>query len=152
MAKTNGILEIKNRKASHEFEFLEEEIAGISLIGSEVKSIRAGKASIAEAYCYIQDGEVIITGMHIAEYKEAGRQGHDPYRKRKLLMTKKQIQKWDKKLETKGLTIVPVKLFINQKGFVKIKIALAKGKKQFDKRESIKKKDMQRDVDRALKG
>lgn len=152
MAKTNGVLEIKNRKASHDYEFLEEEVVGLSLVGSEVKSIRAGKASIGEAHCYIQEGEVFISGMHIAEYKESGRQGHDPYRKRKLLMTKQQIQKWDKKLATKGLTLIPVKLFITKKGLVKMKIALSRGKKKYDKREDLKAKDMQRDVDRAIKG
>jgi SsrA-binding protein len=152
MTKTRTTLEIKNRKASFNYEFLEEEIAGLSLLGSEVKSIRAGKASIGEAHCYIQDGEMFITGMHIAEYEEAGRYGHDPYRKRKLLLTKKQINKFDQKLKTKGITIVPIKLFSNSKGILKLKIALAKGKKNFDKRESIKERDVKRDMDREMKG
>lgn len=150
MAKTNGILEVKNRKASFNFEFIEEEVAGISLMGSEVKSIRQNKVSIGESHCYIQDGEIFITGMHIAEYQQAGGRGHDPLRKRKLLMTKKQINKWDRELKTKGITIVPVKLFITKKGLVKLKIALAKGKKNYDKRETIKERDIKRDLDRSL--
>jgi SsrA-binding protein len=145
-------VEIKNKKASFNYEFLEEEIAGIQLMGSEVKSIRAGKVSISEAHCVIRDGECHIIGMHIAEYSQAGRQGHDPYRKRKLLLTKKQIRKWDEKLKTSGITIAPVKLFTNDTGIIKLKIALAKGKRNYDKRESLKEKDMKREVDRAIKG
>jgi SsrA-binding protein len=152
MAKSENTVSIKNRKASYNYEFVEEEVAGISLFGSEVKSIRAGKASIGEAHCYIQDGEVFITGMHIAEYLEAGRRGHDPYRVRKLLLTKKQINRLDNKLKVKGHTIVPLKVFTNAKGLIKLKIALAKGKKKYDKRESIKAKDVQRDLDREIKG
>lgn len=151
MAKTNGNLKIKNRKASFNYEFLEKEIAGISLVGSEVKSIRAGKASIAESHCYIDDGELFITGMHIAENKESGRDNHDPYRKRKLLMTKKQINKWDGKLSKKGLTIVPVELFITKRGFVKIRIALAKGKKKYDKKNVIKQRDIDRETNREIR-
>jgi SsrA-binding protein len=150
--KKNNV-EIKNRKASYNYEFLEQEIAGISLMGSEVKSIKDGNASIGESHCYIQGGECFINGMYIAEHKESGRNGHnDPYRKRKLLLTKTQIRKWDKSLKLKGNTIATVKLFVNSKGLIKIKIALARGKKNYDKRESIKNKDMQRDVDRDLKG
>jgi len=153
MKKKKVNIEIKNRKASFNYELLEEEVAGISLMGSEVKSIKAGNASIGESHCYIQDGECYINGMYIAEHKESGKNGHsDPYRKRKLLMTKKQIRKWDKSLKLKGNTIATVKLFINSKGLVKIKVALAKGKKNYDKRQSIQDKDMKRDTDRALKG
>lgn len=149
--KVKNTVEIKNRRAWFDYEILEEEVSGVSLVGSEVKSIRAGKASITEAHCIIHDGEVFIVGMHIAEYKESGRSGHDPYRRRKLLLTKKQIVKWDKKLAIKGLTIIPLKVFIS-KGFIKINIALCKGKKNYDKRESIKSKDIQRDSDREIKG
>ena len=125
---------------------------GISLLGSEIKSIRQGNASIKESHCFIQDGEMWIIGMHITEYKQAGGRGHDPLRKRKLLLTKKQIRKWDKELKIQGNTVVPVSLFINKKGLCKLKVALAKGKRKFDKREDIKKKDMKRDVDREIKG
>jgi len=152
MKKQKVNIEIKNRKASFNYEFLEEEVAGVSLIGSEVKSIKAGNASIGESHCYIQDGECFIIGMYIAEHKESGRNGHsDPYRKRKLLLTKKQIQRWDKSLKLKGNTIATVKLFVNSNGLIKIKIALAKGKKNYDKRNDIKTKDMKRDTDRELK-
>jgi len=153
MKKQKTNIEIKNRKASFNYEFLEVETAGISLVGSEVKSIKAGNASIGESHCYIQDGECFISGMYIAEHKESGKNGHnDPYRRRKLLMTKKQIRKWDKELKLKGNTIATVKLFINNKGLVKLNIALAKGKKNYDKRESIKAKDIKRDTDRIIKG
>jgi len=153
MKKQKTNIEIKNRKASFNYEFLEVETAGISLMGSEVKSIKAGNASIGESHCYIQDGECFINGMYIAEHKESGRNGHnDPYRRRKLLMTKKQIRKWDKELKLKGNTIATVKLFINSKGLVKLNIALSRGKKNYDKREAIKSKDMKRDTDRTLKG
>lgn len=138
---------IKNRKASHDYEFLETEVAGISLVGSEVKSIRAGKASIGEAHCAIQDGECFIIGMYVAENESSGRNGHtEPYRRRKLLLTRKQINKWDKSLKTKGLTIVPVKLFIS-KGKIKINIALSKGKKDYEKRNKI----LQKQTDRETK-
>lgn len=152
MAGTNGKIQINNRKARYDYELGDKEIAGLVLEGTEIKSIRQGKAGIADAYCYIDEGEMIISGMHIAEYKQAGGHGHDPYRKRKLLLTKKQIRKYEKELKVQGTTIVPVKLFINNKGFAKLEIALAKGKKKRDKREAIKKKDTQRDIDRALKG
>jgi len=153
MKKAKHTVEIKNRKSSYNYEFLEEEIAGMSLVSSEVKSIKAGNASIGEAHCYIQDGECFITGMYVAEHKESGRYGHhDPYRKRKLLLTKKQIRSWDKSLKVKGNTIAPLKIFVNSKGLIKIKIALAKGKKNYDKREDLKKKDAQRDIERAFKG
>lgn len=147
--KTNAV-EIKNRRVNFDYEILEDEICGISLFGSEVKSIRNGKASISEAYCSIQDGEMFIIGMHIAEYKESGRGGHEPYRKRKLLLTKKQINRLDEKIKVKGMTIVPVKLFSNSKGLLKIKIALAKGKKNYDKRASIKERDIKRDTAREI--
>jgi len=142
---------IKNRKASYNYEFIEKEVAGMSLLGSEVKSIKSGNASIGEAHCYIQDGECFITGMYVAEHKEAGRNGHsEPYRTRKLLLTKKQIRKWDKSLKVKGLTISPLKIFIS-KGKIKLELALSKGKKNYDKRQSIKDKDQKRDAEREFK-
>lgn len=149
--KTTNNIVIKNRKASYNYEFLEEEVAGLSLVGSEIKSIREGSAGIAEAHCYVQDGEMWITGMYIAEYKPAGGYGHEPYRKRKLLLTKRQIKKFDRESKVKGRTIVPVKLFLKG-GKAKLKIALAKGKKKHDKREAIKEKDIKREIDRDLKG
>jgi SsrA-binding protein len=149
--KNKTSIVIKNRKSSHNYEFLEKEVAGMSLLGSEVKSIRAGNASIGEAHCYIQDEECFITGMYIAEYKDSGTNGHsEPYRTRKLLLTKKQIRKWDKALKLKGLTIAPIKIF-TMKGKLKIELALSKGKRNYDKRNSLKEKDQKRDADRALK-
>lgn len=152
MAKQDSIVVAKNKRASYDYEFIIEEIAGLSLMGSEIKSIRQGDVSIKEAHCYIQDGEAFITGMHIAEYKQAGGRGHEPLRLRKLLLTKKQIRKFEKELKVQGITMVPVRLFINEKGIAKLKVAVAKGKKKFDKRETIKKRDVQRDIDRELKG
>ena len=140
-----------NKKAYFEYNILEKHTAGIQLKGSEVKSIRASKVSIVEAYCYIQDGEIFIKGMHIAEHKEGGRNyNHVPLRDRKLLMKKKEILKLYQTLSEKGLTIVPLEVIITKEGFVKIEIGLAKGKKLYDKRESIKEKDIKRDLERSL--
>jgi SsrA-binding protein len=139
-------IQIKNRKASYEYEFIEKFEAGIVLKGTEIKSIREGKASVQEAYCYMKDGEVIIKGMNISPYTNASFESHEMARDRKLLLKKKEIQKLKTKTEEKGLTIVPVRIFINQRGYAKLEIALAKGKKLFDKRENIKKKDQDREL------
>lgn len=155
MAKGDNKIEINNRKARFNYQLSgkDEEIAGISLMGAEIKSIRQGKAEIRDAYCYMDNGEMFIAGMHIAEFKQSGSYSkHDPYRKRKLLLKKKQLRRFEKELDKQGRTIVPLKLFINSKGYAKLKIALATGKKKQDKRESIKKKDMERDAQRDLKG
>lgn len=140
-------ISIKNRKASFEFELLDEFEAGIVLVGSEVKSIRAGNVSITESYCFINNSEVFIKNMHIQELKNAPVQ-HEPTRERKLLLTKKEISKIEVQLKNKGLTLVPTYLY-NKKGLIKIKIRLAKGKKNYDKRESIKAKDVARDLKRG---
>lgn len=137
-------INIKNKKASFEFEFLEEFIAGIVLVGSEVKSIRNGAASFTDAYCYIKDNEIFVKNLHISEYKNSSYNQHEPKRDRKLLLTKKEIKKLKEKSQEKGLTIVPTKLFINDRGMVKIGIALSRGKKLYDKRENIKRKDDER--------
>ena len=141
----------KNRKAYFEYNILEKNTAGIQLQGSEVKSIRAGKVSISEAYCYILDGEIFIKGMHITEYTEGGKHyNHQPLRDKKLLMKKKEITKLDKSLGEKGLTIVPLELIITDTGLIKLEIGLAKGKHLYDKRQSIKEKDIKRDMERSL--
>jgi SsrA-binding protein len=141
----------KNKKAYFEYNILEKHTAGIQLKGSEVKSIRASKVSIVEGYCYIKDGEIFIKGMHIAEHKEGGHNfNHVPLRDRKLLMKKKEILKLYQTLSEKGLTIVPLEVIITKEGFVKVEIGLAKGKKLFDKRVSIKEKDIKRDLERNL--
>lgn len=141
-------LNIKNRKASYEFEFLEEFTAGIVLKGTEIKAIRQGKVSLQEAYCYFHRGELYIKGMHVAPYEEGNINNHDPLRDRKLLLKKKEIAKLESKMSEKGLTIVPTRLFISDRGHAKIRIALAKGKKLYDKRKSIKEKDMKREMER----
>jgi len=141
----------KNKKAYFEYNILEKNTAGIQLQGSEVKSIRAGKVSISEAYCYILDGEIFIKGMHITEYTEGGKHyNHQPLRDKKLLMKKKEIAKLDKSLGEKGLTIVPLELIITDTGLIKLEIGLAKGKNLYDKRFSIKEKDIKRDMERSL--
>lgn len=149
--KINSV-NIHNRKASFEYHFVETFEAGLVLFGTEVKSIRQNGASISEAYCYINNKEVFIKGMHISTLKNAGDSQHEPLRERKLLLSKKEISKIDKELKNKGITLIPVSLYTNSRGLMKIKIALAKGKKLYDKRESIKEKDSKRDADRSLKG
>jgi len=141
-------IQIKNRKASYEFEFLEKFEAGMVLQGTEVKSIREGKVSVQEAYCYLQNDEVFIKGMNIAPYSNASFESHIMARERKLLLKKREIQRLRSKAEEKGLTIVPVRLFISNRGFAKLEIALARGKKLYDKRNDIKKKDQKRELDR----
>ena len=137
-------ISIKNRKASHEYEFIDTYEAGVVLKGSEIKSIREGKVSLPEAFCHFQKGELFIKGMTISQYTEGSFNNHDPLRERKLLLKKVELEKLRKKSEEKGLTIIPTKLFINSRGLAKIQIALARGKKLYDKRESLKQKDQKR--------
>lgn len=151
MSKTNKFekrINIKNRKASFEFEFLDTYIAGMMLKGTEIKSIREGKASLTEAFCYFRNGELFVKQMHIAPYSMASAYNHEAVRDRKLLLSKKELDKLESKLEEKGLTIIPVRLFINDRGLAKLEIALGRGKKLHDKRQSIKEKDAKRDLDR----
>ncbi len=139
-------MEIKNKKATHEY-FLEEKlVTGMSLVGTEIKSIREGKASLKEAYCFIKDGELFVKNMHIAEYKYGSYENHEPKRDRKLLANKKEISKFWSKVKEKGNSIIPVRLFINDSGLAKLEIALAKGKKLHDKRDSLKEKDMKKQL------
>jgi len=142
---------IKNKKASHDYEFLEKFIAGIRLTGTEIKSIRLGKAALADSYCFFSEGELFIRGMHIAEYYWGNINNHDPLRERKLLLTKKELKRIDRKIKESALTIIVTKVFINERGLAKAEIAISKGKKQYDKRQTIKKKDMERELDRARK-
>ncbi len=146
MSKSN--IKIKNKKASFEFHLIERFVAGIVLTGTEIKSIRQGKASIKEGYCFFDKGELYIKNMHISEYSHGTYNNHDPKRNRKLLLTKRELKKLESKVSEKGQTIVPTLLFINDKGLAKLEIALAKGKKVYDKREDIKKKDIKREIDR----
>lgn len=144
-------INIKNKKAKFEYEFLEKFTAGLQLYGTEIKSIRAGKVSIVEGYCFVKDGEVFIKNMYIAEYEQGSYNNHEPRRDRKLLLNRNEIDKLVKKKKDVGLTIVPISLFINGKGYAKLDIALAKGKKLHDKRHDLKAKDAKRSMDRAMK-
>ncbi len=144
-------LNIKNKRARFEYHLLDEFTAGIILGGTEIKSIRNGKASILEAYCILERNEVFIRNMFINEYENGSFYNHKPRGDRKLLLNKSEIQKIDKWLKVKGNTIIPLKLFLSDKGWVKMDIAMAQGKKQHDKREDLKLKDDKRDMDRALK-
>jgi SsrA-binding protein len=147
----SSVIDIRNRKASFEFSFIDRYTAGIVLKGSEIKSIREGKANINDAHCFVNGGEVYVKAMHISEYNNAGSFGHIPTADRKLLLTKKEIKKIIDALKNKGLTIIPLRLFINEKGFAKLEIALSKGKKIHDKRETIKKRDTEREIRRNIK-
>ncbi|WP_374330408.1 SsrA-binding protein SmpB [Soonwooa sp.] len=142
---------ILNKRARFEYELLEEVEAGIVLTGTEIKSLRSSKASITEAFCQFIDKELYIINMLIDEYKLGTFYNHKIKRERKLLLHKQELQKWEKKMKDVGVTIVPLKLYINDRGKAKIKIALAKGKKLFDKREAIKDRENKRNLDRILK-
>lgn len=151
MSKFQKKISIKNKKAYFDYEMLDTYTAGIKLLGTEIKSIRESKASIKEAYCYVSNGEIFVKNMHITEYANGGYVNHEPYRLRKLLLNKKEIEKIEKKLKDVGITLVPLLLFINEKGLAKLEIGVAKGKKLYDKRESLKQKDTKRDMDRLMR-
>ncbi len=149
--KLSADVKIRNKKASFLYEFLETFEAGIQLRGTEIKSIRLGKASIKEGYCAFKGGELFAYNIDITPYENASFSNHESKRARKLLLHKQEIEKLIKKKKDVGLTIVPTLLFINDKGYAKLNIALVKGKKIADKRESLKEKDAKRQIDRALK-
>ena len=145
-------INIKNKKARFEYELLEEFTAGIVLTGTEIKSIRNSKASITESFCeFNNQGELFTINMHIEEYAYGTRFNHLPKAQRKLLLNKKELKKLHREVQNTGLTIVPLRLYINEKGFAKLRIALARGKKLYDKRETIKDRDNKRDLDRIKK-
>lgn len=148
MKQSDSKVNIKNKKASFEYEFLDVLTAGIQLTGTEIKSIRNHKASIGEAYCFIKDNELFIKNMNVSAYENGGFVNHEPLRDRKLLIKRTELDKVIKTLKDKGITIVPLRLFISENGFAKLEIAVAKGKKLYDKRESIKEKDVKRNLDR----
>ncbi len=137
-------IHIKNRRARYDYEFLDTYVAGIQLRGTEIKSLRDGKAALNDSYCLFLNSELFIRGMHIAEYSHGNINNHEPYRDRKLLLNRRELEKLESKMKNVGNTIVPVSLFINERGLAKLEIALAKGKKQYDKRESIKERDVKR--------
>ncbi len=140
-----------NKKAYHNFELVEKFEAGMSLTGSEVKSLREGTADLTGSYARIFDGQCFLVGASIAQYEQAGIYNHEPLRKRKLLLHKKQIAKIQTKLEQRGFTFVPLKIYFNRRGFAKIELALARGKRQYDKRQSMAARQHKRDIDRDMK-
>ncbi len=142
---------IRNKRASFDYEFIDRYEAGIQLYGTEIKSIRDGKAGLADTYCTFQNDELWIKNMHIATYVFGTYNNHDVQRDRKLLLHKKELQKLHKQIKESGLTIVPTKLYINDKGIAKLEIALARGKKSYDKRQTLKEKEDKRMMDRAMK-
>ena len=148
--KAKGRVQINNKKASFEYEFLEQYDAGIVLVGTEIKSLRAGKASLQDAYCYFSGGELYVRGMNIVTYFWASAwSSHEPMRDRKLLLTKRELRHLAQAVKTKGLTIVATRAYISDNGYAKLHIALAKGKKEYDKRASIKEKDIRREHERG---
>ena len=142
-------INIRNKKASFDYELLDKYTAGIVLTGTEIKSIRAGKAGLTDSFCLFENGELWVKGMNINEYFYGSYNNHLPNRDRKLLLTKKELRKLARGLSDPGTTIVPTSLFINERGLAKVTIALAKGKKEYDKRQSLKEKDDKRQMDRA---
>lgn len=139
---------IKNRKARFEYHFIDTYVAGLELTGTEIKSVRQSKVSLQEAYCYFSGNELYVKQMHIAQYTAGTHFNHDPVRERRLLLSRKELNKLQDSLKEQGLTVIPSRLFINDRGWAKLEIALAKGKKLFDKRDDIKQKDTKRELER----
>ena len=151
MEKLKNDIVIKNKRATFDYELIDKYQAGIVLVGTEIKSIRIGKASLVDTFCYFNDGELWVKGMNISEYFYGTYNNHLPRRDRKLLLNKRELAKLRRQTKETGFTIVPTKLFLNEKGLAKLEIAVAKGKKEYDKRESLKEKDDKRQMDRAMK-
>lgn len=144
-------INIKNKRATFDYEILEEWVAGVVLVGTEIKSIRAGKASMVDSYCYFEQGELWIRGVNIAEYAWGTCNNHSPRRDRKLLLTARELNKLQRAAQDKGLTIVGLRLFLNERGLAKIAIGLARGRKAYDKREYLKENDAKREMDKVMK-
>ncbi len=151
MAHKTQDINIKNKRAYFDYEILEKFVAGIQLAGTEIKSIRNSKASLIEAFCRFTGNELFVVNMHISEYDFGNINNHEARRDRKLLLSKKELDKLQKKVKENGLTIIPLRMFLNERGLAKLEIGLARGKKTFDKRETLKQKDAKRDMDRAMK-
>ena len=149
MPKLSNKINIENRRARYDYQFIEQFTAGIVLQGTEIKSIREGKAGLSDSYCYFKRGELYIKNMHIATYDEASYLNHEPRRDRKLLLNRSELDKLIKGTKDVGMTIIPTKVYITEKGKIKVGIALAKGKKMYDKRESIKEKETKRALNRS---
>lgn len=137
---------IKNKPATYEYAIEDKVTAGIVLMGSEIKSIRAGRVSFADSYCFFHLDELFVKNLNIAEYQNAGYAGHLPTRERKLLLTKRELNRWQQKIKEKGMTIVPLAIFTNEKGLAKMELGLGKGKKLYDKRQSIKERELNRSL------
>jgi SsrA-binding protein len=155
-AKQNGGAPVSrdvavNRRALHDYDILERVEAGIALTGSEIKSIRQGKVSLQEAYARPEHGEIWLQGAHIAEYEAASYNGHEPRRPRRLLLHKSQIAKLEHEVGAGGLTLIPLKLYLNKRGLAKVELAVARGRRRYDKRQAIAKREAERDVQRALR-
>ncbi len=141
-------MELSNRKAYYEYNFETKYIAGIVLTGTEIKSLRLGKASFNDSYCFFHRGELFVKNLHISEYSFGTIHNHEPMQERKLLLTKKELTKLENKTKEKGYSIIPLKIFISQNGYAKMQIGLGRGKKIYDKRETIKERETQRDIKR----
>jgi len=150
MAGTASHINIQNRRASYDYAFLEKFTAGLVLRGTEIKSVREGKVNLSDGFCFFRNGELFIRNIHINEYEKGSYNNHQPLRERKLLLGKNELQRLEKKLTDKGLAIIPIRMFISESGYAKLEIALAKGKKTFDKRQDIKKKDIERETARRF--
>jgi len=144
-------INIKNKRAYFDYELLEKLVAGMELTGTEIKSIRLGKVSLADSYCFFKNNELWVKGMRIAEYDQGSYNNHEPYRERRLLLKRKELNRFEKRVREKGLTMVALRLFISDNNLAKIEISLARGKKEYDKRESIRKKDLKREMERLGK-
>ena len=150
MSQSADNINIQNRRATFDYSFSDKFIAGMVLTGTEIKSIREGKVSLADSYCYLKNSELFIRNLHITEYEKASFYNHAPMRERKLLLNKIEINKIERKLKDIGTTIIPLRMFISKNGYAKLEIGLAKGKKSFDKREDIKKRDIERETARKF--
>ncbi|MFR9603048.1 MAG: SsrA-binding protein SmpB [Rikenellaceae bacterium] len=144
-------INIRNRRATFDYEIIEEYVAGVVLVGTEIKSIRMGKASLTDSYCYVDNGELWVKGVNIAEYHWGSHNNHTPKRDRKLLLNRKELNKIQRSLQDKGLTMVGLRMFLNDRGLAKVVVGLAKGRKSYDKREYLKANDAKREMDKALK-
>lgn len=144
-------INIKNKKAHFEYHLIDRYVAGLKLLGTEIKSIREGKANINDAFCSFIDDILYVRNMHIAEYSHGSFYNHESKRDRVLLLQKNELKKLRNKVTQKGLTIIPLRMFISQRGFAKLEIAVAQGKKEYDKRQTIKERDTQRELDRSLR-
>jgi SsrA-binding protein len=150
MSQSAENINIQNRRATFDYSVSEKFVAGIVLTGTEIKSVRAGKVSLADSYCYMKNGEVFVRNLHITEYDKASFYNHAPLRERKLLLNKVELNKIERKLKDNGTTLIALRMFISASGYAKLEIGIGKGKKSFDKREDIKKKDIERETARKF--